>query len=80
MLPYSLVASFLESGTLVEPLPGLEMPYPNLYALYPEAGRQPSSLKAFVSWLIEQGEDFSTRLERVRPIPASQQSVSPLVL
>jgi len=80
MLPYSLVASFLESGTLVEPLPGLEMPYPNLYALYPEAGRQPSSLKAFVSWLIEQGEDFSTRLERVRPIPASQQGVSPLVL
>ncbi|MDI6028821.1 LysR substrate-binding domain-containing protein [Corticibacterium sp. UT-5YL-CI-8] len=71
LLPFSLTASFIEAGTLVEPLPHVKMPYPNMYALYPELSRRPSSVKAFVNWLIEQGEGFSGKFEHPNPFSAS---------
>jgi LysR family glycine cleavage system transcriptional activator len=67
ILPYSITAGALEAGTLIEPLPGMRMPYPNMYALYPEEERRPSSVKTFLAWLVEQGEQFSGRLEHPNP-------------
>jgi LysR family glycine cleavage system transcriptional activator len=62
IIPYSVVADLLDSGALVEPLSDMRMCYPNLYALYPETGRQPSSVKIFLNWLMQQGSAFSSRL------------------
>jgi LysR family glycine cleavage system transcriptional activator len=66
-LPHSLTVAFIEAGTLVEPLPGTRLPYANMYALYPEAAGRPSGVKAFINWLVEEGETFSGKFEQPNP-------------
>lgn len=66
-LPYSLTVAFLDSGRLVEPLPGTQLPYPNMYALFPDASCRPSGVKAFINWLVDEGESFSGKFEQPNP-------------
>lgn len=73
MLPHSLMAPFLEAGTLVEPLPEISTSYPNLYALYPEVERQPTSLKSFIAWLIEEGDKCNFGPDAPAAVPAQRE-------
>jgi len=55
LLSEVLMAGHLKAGTLVAPFPETAMPYPNLYALYPEEGRSSPSVRSFMRWLSEEG-------------------------
>ncbi|MWB79365.1 LysR family transcriptional regulator [Pseudooceanicola sp. 216_PA32_1] len=70
LLSHELMEQHLRSGRLVEPFPGLDLPYPNLYALYPSGNRGSVSVRAFLRWLIQEGEKISGPFAQADPFDA----------
>ena len=52
----------------------MRQPYANMYALYPDASHRSTSVKAFIAWLVNQGETFSDAFRPAGAFAANPQS------
>lgn len=71
LLSEVLMSQHLHSGALVAPFPDASMPYPHLYALFPEDDRSSTGVRSFMRWLANEGEKVSGRVDEysaVRPV------------